>query len=106
MSNYITEHIKKKYKNKALIIPTYASAKKEYYSIDDLVEFEQVKFYLGEVRDHEADITPLGIDFFKEVYSLEKLANLLYENQWYSDEFDNPTLILDWLKWWDVNPRK
>lgn len=106
MKNYLTSKIRNKYKTKALIIPIYASAKKPHYSIEDLEEFDKLQFYLGEVNDHEADITETGIHFLEDTFGLRKLAELLYANQWYLDEYHSPEAINEWLVWWKTATRK
>jgi len=37
----------------------------------------------------------------KEAFGLENLAQLLYDNQWFKEEFKNSNEIVEWLKWWD-----
>lgn len=106
MAHIIDPKIKEKYKQEALIVPNYDSRKKEYYSIDDLDSFDSIRYFLGEVNDHEADLTEQGINFFREAFGLENLAKMLYKNGWYSDEFKNSSEILEWLKWWEQEARK
>ena len=95
-----------KFKNKPLVVPEYASRKKEYYSVDDFKDFEWLMHYLGEVNSHEAYITPVGIEFFKEAFGLESFAQLLYNNHWFEEEFKTPAEIVEWLKWWENESKK
>jgi len=97
----ISGELKVKYKDKPLIVPDYASRKKEYYSVDDFKDFEWLMYYLGEVKSHEASMKKEGLEFFKEAFGLENLAQLLYDNQWFKEEFKNSNEIVEWLKWWD-----
>ena len=90
-----------KYKDKPLIIPEYASRKKEYYLADDFNDFKWLMNYIGEVNSHEAYITRAGIEFFKEAFGFEELAKLLYNNHWFEEEFKTPSEIVEWLKWWE-----
>lgn len=106
MESYLTEKIREKFHGKSLIVPAYVSAKKPFYSVEDLERFDDIEYLLGEVNDHEADITEMGIQFFGEVFGLEKLAKLLYDSHWYADEYNSPEAIYDWLKWWDSKNKK
>lgn len=103
---YITPEVIKKYKDKSLVIPCYASSAQNYYSVEDFEEFNKIEYYLGEVMDGESDITITGILFFKEVFGLAELAELLYKTEWYKDEYPNAESILKWLKLWEANPSK
>ena len=100
MINILLE-IKEKYQGRPLVVPDYSSRKKEYYTIDDFKDFEWLMHYLGEVKNHEASITQEGVEFFKEAFGLENLAQLLYDNQWFKEEFKNSNEIAEWLKWWE-----
>ncbi len=71
----ISNELKQKYKNKPLIVPDYASSKKENYSLDDFKDFEWLMYYLGEVNNHEASLQKAGIDFLKGVFGLRNLVN-------------------------------
>lgn len=101
MAFNIPKEIKQKYNQKPLIVPCYASRRQEFYSIDDLKEFYDLRYYLGEANDHEAYITEDGIEFIKEAFGMENLANLLYEEGWYKEEYESPEQILEFLKWWE-----
>lgn len=105
MKCYLSSQISKVYAGKPLIVPVYASAKKKFYSFEDMQEFDDLRAYLGEVVDHEADITPDGINFLRDTFGFKKLGELLYINGWYPDEFKSSEAIYDWLVWWDDNTR-
>lgn len=95
------DKLKSRYLGKPIIVPVYQSRKKEYYSIDDIKDFAQLKYFLGEVNNHEAYITTSGISFLKDVFGFEKLAIELHKDQWFSDEFSDTKSILDWLESWE-----
>lgn len=94
----ITPEVRKRYKQMPLIIPAYVSRKKDYYSIEDFRSFGWLRYYLSEVNDCEADFTKEGIEFFKEIYGFERLAKILYNNEWYAEEFKASREILEWLQ--------
>lgn len=96
MKDYTSQELKDKYKNQKLIALAYKSSK-EFYTVDDLSNFEELRFGLGEVNDHDAYITKTGFEFFKEV-GISKISELLFSNQWYSDEFNSPEEIVEWFK--------
>lgn len=101
MEQYITDVHKKRFQDVPLIVPIYAGKKKEYYSVEDLISFENLEDFLGEVNDHEASITVKGIDFLNDVFGLKKLSEILFERKWYTSEFKNANEIFEWLKWWE-----
>ena len=106
MDKYLTREFIVKYKEKSLIVPVYASREKEYYSVEDLKKFYDLEYYLGEVNNHEAYITEIGMDFLKEVFGLKRLSELLYDNDWFSEEYKNSSVIYDWLKWWEKKAKE
>jgi hypothetical protein len=95
--------IKEKYKGKKLIIPDYYSPQKEYYSVNDLDDFEMAKHYLGELVSHEASITEDGIAFLKDVYGFSNLSRTLFNEKWFEDEFKSFKEIEEWLGWLEKN---
>lgn len=102
----ITPEIVRKYKGRTLIQPNYKSHKKNGYCVEDINGLDDLRYFLGEVNDHEADLTKIGIDFLKEVFGLKELADLLYQNHWYPEELENSEAIYTWLKWWESEVEK
>lgn len=96
----IDNRLKLKYSGKAIIVPIYASREKQYYSIDDIQNFSKLRYFLGEVNNHEAYITTSGIDFLKDAFGFEELAKKLYEEEWFSDEFTDTQSIIQWFESW------
>ena len=69
-----------KYDNTPLIIPAYAGKPKNYYSVDDFVTLDDLSYYLGEVDNGEAYITPKGMDFFRDVFGISNLSKILLKD--------------------------
>lgn len=101
MKEYVTKEIEDRYKETKLIVPSYASRKVNYYSVDDLKDFESLKYCLSELSDHEAYITSDGMNFLKESIGLKELSKALHRNKWYLDEHSSAEEIYEWLLWWD-----
>lgn len=99
----INDQIVEKYKNKKLIVPDYYSPKKEYYSVEDFVDFDWFKHYLGELVSHEASITRDGIGFLKEAYGFVELSATLFNDGWFRNEFKNVEELRDWFEWLEKN---
>lgn len=94
---YVSPEIRKKYNGKALIVPAY-QASVDYYSVEDLEEFNNLCSYLADVWEHEADITKLGIEFLEEACGLKELAEILYQESWFSGDFVSVDEIYRWLQ--------
>ena len=98
--------LKNKFSGKKLIVPAYASRKKEFYSFEDLSPFGELSSILGEVNEGESYITPDGISFLKEAYGFDKLAQLLFNEKWFEDEYKNPAEIFEWLTSWEKESKE
>ena len=86
-----------KYGNKPLVIRGYGTDVQRY-DASYLYDFSNLRYVLGEMHDHESDITSLGIEFLQETYGLEHLADILFKGDWYSAEFKSAKEIQVWLE--------
>lgn len=98
-----SNHLNEKYQNKKLIIPDYYSPEKEFYSYNDLVDYDSFKHCLGELVSHEASITKDGVEFIKDYYGFDALSESLYKGGWFEQEFRTAKEIYDWLVWLEDN---
>ncbi len=93
----VKTEIKEKFKDKLLILPSYNTDRKLYLG-QNLCKFDQLFYSLGEIQSHEAIITQDGINFIAEAYGFKQLAELLFENKWFSEDFKSVQEIDKWLK--------
>ncbi|MGB0757176.1 MAG: hypothetical protein ACPGO5_01845, partial [Patescibacteria group bacterium] len=78
----------------------------ESYLVNDIQTLDDLSHYLAEVNDHEAYITESGIGFIKDVFGFEKLADMLFKENWYSEEYKQASEIHDWLKIWEKESKE
>lgn len=87
-----------KYAGRILAYTLYAQGPGAYY-IKDFINIDYLKYpVLGEISDHESDITSDGYNFLQEYYGFSKLASILHYMDWYSEEYNTAGDILTFLK--------
>lgn len=93
----IQPEIREKYKKKLLVIPSY-NADKKFYLGENLSNFDQLAYSLGEIRSHEATITQDGISFIEETHGFKGLSEALFKDGWFPEDFQSAKEIGEWLK--------
>lgn len=81
---------------KILGLALYQGAKKKEFYEEDLKNPDGLYHFLGELYDSESDITEDGIVFLKEYYGMEKVVDLLKEQD-FGGVTVTKTELVDWL---------
>lgn len=85
-----------KYSNKEIGRSAYAGGLT--YTVDQLINPEQLHSILWELFEHEGHLTEDGFAFLEEYYGLENLASLLKKMKGFDENYKDEKSILDWLK--------
>ncbi|MDP2690790.1 MAG: hypothetical protein Q8O95_00045 [bacterium] len=98
--NKTLRSILSQFKGIPLAVKSYGPVEKNKYLIDDFLNFNRLSFILGEINDGETTLTRNGMVFLEQYYDLPNLAEKLFANKWYAEEYENAEAILKWLIWW------
>lgn len=98
INRYKKKELIEKYEGIALADKSYGPRNESKYFVKEFIDFDDLKYVLGEVNDHEADLTKEGFNFLEEYYGINNLAEELYKGDWYQQEYNSTQKILEWFE--------
>ena len=81
------------FRDQALAIPLYSSAKRKAYYSEDFLESDSLIYIMNEVFSGESDVTDDGKKFLKEFWGHENLAHILMGNGKFDYDYSEQELL-------------